>query len=78
MPIACVINEQIICMHGGLSPRLHTVADIAALQKPLVTGNKLNLHIDILWSDPHFDAWGFGVSSCVPRGFLVHHKCKVE
>ncbi|CAJ0591082.1 unnamed protein product [Cylicocyclus nassatus] len=60
MPIACIISEQIICMHGGLSPKLHTVAEIAAMQKPIVTGNKNDTHIDILWSDPHVDVLMFG------------------
>ncbi|KHJ95562.1 phosphoprotein phosphatase 1 domain protein [Oesophagostomum dentatum] len=47
-------------MHGGLSPRIQTVAEIAALQKPLVTSDKHNVHIDLMWSDPHVDFWSFG------------------
>ncbi|KAK6754276.1 hypothetical protein RB195_013338 [Necator americanus] len=60
MPIACVINQQIMCFHGGLSPRINTIAEIAALRKPIVTNKRIDLHIDIMWSDPHVDVWGFG------------------
>ncbi|KAK5971058.1 hypothetical protein GCK32_005671 [Trichostrongylus colubriformis] len=59
MPIACLISSQIICMHGGLSPRLQTVAEIAALQRPLVKDSKPGTHIDILWSDPHPSKWTY-------------------
>ncbi|KAJ1346924.1 hypothetical protein KIN20_001852 [Parelaphostrongylus tenuis] len=59
MSIAYLIGEQILCMHGGLSPEIHTLSEIAALKKPLVTKHKDDKHIDILWSDPHLDAWTF-------------------
>ncbi|KAK6016381.1 phosphoprotein phosphatase 1 family protein [Ostertagia ostertagi] len=59
MPIACLISNQIICMHGGLSPRIQTVADIAALQRPLTKDSKPGTHIDILWSDPHVCKWTY-------------------
>ncbi|KAE9414567.1 hypothetical protein Angca_005345, partial [Angiostrongylus cantonensis] len=59
MPIACLINQQILCMHGGLSPNVHTIGEIAALRKPIVTKHKQDRHIDFLWSDPHIDVWTF-------------------
>ncbi|KJH41472.1 phosphoprotein phosphatase 1 domain protein [Dictyocaulus viviparus] len=65
MPIACLISEQILCMHGGLSPRIQLVSEIAALRKPIYTNSKDDKHIDILWSDPKFDAWKFEVSGVI-------------
>uniref|UniRef100_A0A7I4YV60 protein-serine/threonine phosphatase n=1 Tax=Haemonchus contortus TaxID=6289 RepID=A0A7I4YV60_HAECO len=59
MPIACLISNQIICMHGGLSPRIQTVAEIAAIQRPLTKDNKEEAYIDILWSDPHPSKWKY-------------------
>ncbi|VDO21048.1 unnamed protein product [Haemonchus placei] len=61
MPIACLISNQIICMHGGLSPRIQTVAEIAAIQRPLTKDNKEEVYIDILWSDPHPSKWKYEV-----------------
>ncbi|VDM57818.1 unnamed protein product [Angiostrongylus costaricensis] len=65
MPIACLISQQILCMHGGLSPNIHTIGEIAALRKPIVTRHKQDRHIDFLWSDPHIDVWTFELSLIV-------------
>ncbi|VDP20169.1 unnamed protein product [Heligmosomoides polygyrus] len=59
MPIACVISDQIICMHGGLSPKIQLVSQIAELQRPLLRDAKPGAHVDIMWSDPHIAKWTF-------------------
>ncbi|PVU91922.1 hypothetical protein BB561_004120 [Smittium simulii] len=51
MPIACVVNNQFLCVHGGLSPELHTLDDfkqIDRFREPPTHG----LLCDLLWSDP--------------------------
>ncbi|KAJ1650893.1 hypothetical protein IWQ61_008415 [Dispira simplex] len=51
LPLACLINGQFLCLHGGISPELHTLDDIRQLnrfQEPPTHG----LMCDILWSDP--------------------------
>ncbi|XP_065830461.1 serine/threonine-protein phosphatase 2B catalytic subunit 2-like [Oscarella lobularis] len=54
LPIACLATSPIgkwLCLHGGISPHLHSVDDIRALDRfrePPLTG----LFCDLLWSDP--------------------------
>ncbi|WKY08813.1 hypothetical protein Q1695_001751 [Nippostrongylus brasiliensis] len=59
MPIACLISGQILCMHGGLSPRIQMISEIMQLQRPLLRTNPPGVHIDIMWSDPHPAKWNF-------------------
>jgi len=50
-PVAAVIEDRILCMHGGISPELDDLNKINKLPRPSevpVSG----LMCDILWSDP--------------------------
>jgi serine/threonine-protein phosphatase 2A catalytic subunit len=68
MPLAAVVENKILCMHGGLSPSINTLDQI----------REIGLHraqeiphegamCDLLWSDPEENpgSTGWGIS---PRG----------
>lgn len=60
LPVAAVIESRILCMHGGLSPELHSLSQIEALKRPCVVGES-GLLCDLLWSDPErelMSGWG--------------------
>ena len=51
LPIAAVIKNQMFCVHGGLSPTLHSLAQIESIQRPFKTYES-DFVADLLWSDP--------------------------
>ena len=52
MPISALINENILCMHGGLSKDLQNIEQINKILRPTDIPNE-GLLCDILWSDPN-------------------------
>lgn len=51
MPVAAVIEDKILCMHGGLSPELTDLNQINLIERPADIPDK-GLMCDLLWSDP--------------------------
>ena len=60
LPVSALIDERILCMHGGLSPDLTKLEDIADLKKPQDIPES-GLMCDLLWSDPDesIKKWAF-------------------
>ena len=51
LPISAIIDEKILCMHGGLSPEMERLQQIADLHRPCDVPD-VGLMCDLLWSDP--------------------------
>jgi serine/threonine-protein phosphatase PP1 catalytic subunit len=59
MPVAALIEEKILCMHGGLSPELISVEQINTIARPTDIPDT-GLLCDLLWADPEpsVKMWG--------------------
>ncbi|KAJ2140048.1 3',5'-cyclic-nucleotide phosphodiesterase (PDEase) (3':5'-CNP) [Coemansia sp. RSA 353] len=67
LPLGAVVNGQFLCIHGGLSPELHTLDDLRNLDRfrePPTHG----LMCDLLWADPVED---FGHEK--NKSYFVHN-----
>lgn len=52
LPVAATVaDSKILCMHGGISPDLHTFDDIKKIKRPSDIPPK-GLLTDLLWADP--------------------------
>ena len=51
LPIACLINEKFIAVHGGISPEINKIADINKINR-FEEPPKNGPMCDLLWSDP--------------------------
>jgi len=51
LPVCGLVDEKILCMHGGLSPEMHNLQQIAELGRPADVPD-VGLMCDLLWSDP--------------------------
>lgn len=51
MPIAAIIEEKILCMHGGISPELVKLKKILSLNRPTDIPSE-GMLCDLLWADP--------------------------
>lgn len=58
MPIVALIDDKIICMHGGLSPDLKNIKKILTIARPTDIP-EAGLLCDLLWSDPAKDIQGW-------------------
>lgn len=63
LPLTALIENQILCQHGGLSPSVDNLDNIRELERVIEVPHEGPM-CDILWSDPD-DRCGWGIS---PRG----------
>ncbi|KAF9591895.1 hypothetical protein IFM89_009503 [Coptis chinensis] len=59
LPVAAVIDDKILCMHGGLSPEMDSLNQIRAIERPVDVPDQ-GLLCDLLWADPDRDIKGWG------------------
>ena len=55
LPVAALIDDKILCMHGGLSPDLKSIQNIQERSRPTDIPDT-GLLCDLLWSDPDKEA----------------------
>lgn len=58
LPVCAIIDEKIICMHGGLSPELSNLEQVHRIMRPIEVPDT-GLLCDLLWSDPEKDIQGW-------------------
>ena len=63
LPLTAVVEGNIFCLHGGLSPSIDTLDQIKQLDRIMEVPHEGPI-CDLLWSDPD-DRCGWGIS---PRG----------
>lgn len=63
LPLTAVVQDEIFCLHGGLSPSIETLDQIKQLDREQEVPHEGPI-CDLLWSDPD-DRMGWGIS---PRG----------
>jgi len=56
LPLACIIDEKILCVHGGIGSSITKISDIASIKRPLQVIQDVRTHeqqilIDLLWSE---------------------------
>ena len=59
LPISAIVDDKILCMHGGISPDLTSLDRIRKIVRPTEVPDR-GLLCDLLWSDPdkNVDGWG--------------------
>eukprot|EP01127_Copromyxa_protea_P022166 TRINITY_DN7842_c0_g3_i1.p1 TRINITY_DN7842_c0_g3~~TRINITY_DN7842_c0_g3_i1.p1 ORF type:complete len:731 (+),score=167.66 TRINITY_DN7842_c0_g3_i1:154-2346(+) len=82
LPLAAIMNQQFFCVHGGLSPDVHSIDDINAIDRfcePPSSGPMC----DLLWADPledfgdHVsDDWQFNELRKTSYSFSYNATCK--
>jgi serine/threonine-protein phosphatase PP1 catalytic subunit len=60
MPVAGVVADKILCMHGGLSPDLEHLSQIFDIPRPTDVPDE-GVLCDLLWADPDgsVNGWGY-------------------
>ena len=72
LPLAALVEEKIICLHGGIGSTLVNIQQIDDLPRPLeviheVSNEMQQLVVDILWSDPTDSDQELGIQPNVIR-----------
>ena len=59
LPLTALIDNKILCMHGGISKELINISQLKSFKRPMEVPDK-GLLCDLLWSDPSENVvlWG--------------------
>jgi serine/threonine-protein phosphatase 6 catalytic subunit len=84
LTIAAIIDESILCVHGGLSPDIKTLDQIRTINRNVEIPHK-GAFCDLVWSDPEdMDTWaesprgaGWLFGSLVTKDFMERNKLEL-
>lgn len=62
LPLAVLLNDEYLCIHGGLAPNLFSINQIRVIEKPFNDFDGI-IPASILWSDPKDNVEGFAPST---------------
>jgi diadenosine tetraphosphatase ApaH/serine/threonine PP2A family protein phosphatase len=72
LPLAAIIEDQILCLHGGIGQHVHRISDIEHIDRPLnviheAQTRSQQIVMDILWSDPTDNDDELGIQPNIQR-----------
>ena len=72
LPLAAVVEDQILCLHGGIGANVKKISDIENISRPLEVIHEAStkaqqIAMDILWSDPTDNDDELGIQPNVQR-----------
>ncbi|KAI9032851.1 catalytic subunit of type 1 serine/threonine protein phosphatase [Phycomyces nitens] len=62
MPVAAIIDEKVLCMHGGISADITSLDQIRAIERPVDIPDS-GILCDLLWADPSNEHTGWQEST---------------
>lgn len=62
MPIAALLFNKVLCLHGGIGPSVTSIQNISSVMRPIMDYNREPI-CSIVWSDPSPDKQGFSPST---------------
>ena len=61
LPFTAIIEDKILCVHGGLSPELSSLEQLKNIRRPTQV-TESGLICDLIWADPEEGQRGWGES----------------
>lgn len=69
LPLGATIDDQFLCVHGGIGPSFETLEQLAEIKRPN-EGNSSEVVVSVLWSDPSDKEPGFAPNTIRGLGYF--------